>query len=589
MVKLPEISGYKILKELGKGGMARVYLAIEEKFEREVALKVLLRSLTDEQNLTDRFLIESKTAAGLRHTNIVSIHDVGQAGEDIYYFTMEYLTLSLKDMIKKSGSIEPQEAVKIIKEIGKALDYAHKKGIIHRDIKPDNIMFREDGTSVLVDFGIARAMDAVSKLTKTNMSIGTPHYMSPEQARGKKLDGRSDIYSLGVLFYEMLVGKIPYDSDDSIAVAIQHVQDPIPELPAHLSKYQNIINSLMAKDPMDRPETSKELVDLIDNPKNYKKSIKEQNSKPVSIENHKDKAENTVNIKRNILIKKLSLILAVLVIDLLLIILLNNDKSIVKNIPINKAQPKKAEKKPEIIKPVEEISLKENDNIINVMGVEFVKIPAGLFEMGFKKGDADERKVHSVYLDTYYMAKYEVTFDLYNKFCIDTGKCKLSKRKLSKKNHPIVNITWYEADAFCKWFSKKTGKNVSLPTEAQWEKACKGQIQGKRDNDINLIAWYSENSNDETHPVGQKLANNYGLYDMLGNVWEWCSDSYSKNYYSISPEKNPKGPKSGANKVFRGGSCYNITSDIRSSNRDHKSASDSLFSIGFRLVMNMEK
>ncbi len=257
------IPGYRIEKELGQGGMARVYLAHEEKLERHVALKVMMLSPTQDRTLSQRFIKEAKTAAKLRHSNIVSIFDVGETGQ-VYYMAMEYLDGgSLKDRILR-GAIEPAQALAIVRQIATALGYAHGMGYIHRDIKPDNIMFRKDGTAVITDFGIARAMDSKTKLTKTGMSIGTPHYMSPEQARSRQLDGRSDIYSLGCVLYEMLAGKVPYEADDSVGVIIQHLQEPIPQLPVSLGRYQPLIDQMMAKDPARRVQSADQACQLID-------------------------------------------------------------------------------------------------------------------------------------------------------------------------------------------------------------------------------------------------------------------------------------------------------------------------------------
>ena len=258
-----KIPGYKIIKELGQGGMAKVYYGIQERLEREVAIKILLPSMTEQTNTRQRFIKEAKTAAKLSHPNIITIHDVGNYGLT-FYIAMEYIKGgSLKDRIKERGKIEIDESLNIIESISKALDYAHSKGFIHRDIKPENIMFRKDGTPVLVDFGIAKAVGSNTRLTKTGMSIGTPHYMSPEQARGKELDGRSDYYSLGVVFYEMLTGKVPYDAEDSIAIAVKHIQEPVPKLPQSLSKYQIILDKMMAKDKEERIKSGKELREII--------------------------------------------------------------------------------------------------------------------------------------------------------------------------------------------------------------------------------------------------------------------------------------------------------------------------------------
>ncbi|UCH97788.1 MAG: serine/threonine protein kinase, partial [Candidatus Aminicenantes bacterium] len=208
MTKLPQIPGYRMIKKLGQGGMADVYLGVQEKLQRHVAVKVMIPSLFRDELFSKRFIKEAQTAAQLNHPNIITIHDVGEA-EDSYFIVMEYLGESLSNRLRQTGCLPPKKALKIVKMIASALDYAHKKGFIHRDIKPDNIMFRSDGTVVLVDFGIARAIDSSTHLTRTGMSIGTPHYMSPEQCKGEKIDGRSDIYSLGVQLYEILTGDVP--------------------------------------------------------------------------------------------------------------------------------------------------------------------------------------------------------------------------------------------------------------------------------------------------------------------------------------------------------------------------------------------
>lgn len=264
MENLLEIPGYEILKELGKGGMARVYLAYEKKLEREVALKVLLRSLTEEEEITRRFLKEAKTAARLRHSNIVAIYDVGQL-DDIFYFTMERLEGSIKDRIaSETDPLDPAESIRICRQLAGALDYAHNEGFIHRDIKPENILFRKDGTSVLVDFGIAKAVDSTTKTSKTWMSVGTPYYMSPEQINGEDLDRKADIYSLGVVLYEMLTGQVPFDGPNFISISMKHLQEPVPKVAKPISRYQPLINKMMAKNKAERFAGGEELMDLLD-------------------------------------------------------------------------------------------------------------------------------------------------------------------------------------------------------------------------------------------------------------------------------------------------------------------------------------
>jgi serine/threonine protein kinase len=264
MDAFPYFPDYTIESVLGEGGMATVYMAIQQKLQRRVAIKVLDPALLRAKNIADRFLQEAQMAANLNHPNIISIFDVGQVGK-LYYIVMEYLEGSLKDLIKSSprGKLPPEESLDIIKKIAPALDYAHRQGIIHRDIKPDNIMFRQDGTPVLVDFGIARAVHSDLQMTKPGMGIGTPYYMSPEQCQTEKLDGRSDFYSLGVVLYEILTGNKPYEGDTLLAVALKQIQEPIPTLPENLAQYQPLLDKVMAKKKQDRVQNGAELQRLI--------------------------------------------------------------------------------------------------------------------------------------------------------------------------------------------------------------------------------------------------------------------------------------------------------------------------------------
>lgn len=263
MGKSINIPGYKIKKELGVGGMARVYLANDLKFGRQVAVKVLSPVIAqDNPRLTKRFIREAKTAARLHHSNIVSIYDVGKT-DGVNYFTMEYLQESLKDRLK-NGKLKPLEAFEIIKEIAKALDYAHKKGFVHRDIKPDNIMFRKDGAVVLLDFGIVKSLHDTTKLTRTGMAVGTPQYMSPEQVEARKIDGRSDIYSLGIVLFELLTGRVPYRADSAISVALMHTEEPVPELPNRLKQFQPLIDKMLSKNRKSRVKDAEGLIRLLD-------------------------------------------------------------------------------------------------------------------------------------------------------------------------------------------------------------------------------------------------------------------------------------------------------------------------------------
>jgi hypothetical protein len=256
-----EIPGYHIKRQLGRGGMATVYLATQESVQRDVALKVMSPTLLADPDFGERFLREARIAAKLHHRNVVGVHDVGRVG-DYHYIAMEYL--SGGSVLSDDGKARPVTfSLRVVREIAIALNYAHAKGFVHRDVKPDNILLREDGTAALTDFGIARANDS-THMTRTGTVIGTPHYMSPEQARGRPIDGRADLYSLGIVLYELLLGRVPFHADDSLAVGIMHITQPIPIMTEHLSALQPVLNRLLAKQPDDRFQNGEAVADAIE-------------------------------------------------------------------------------------------------------------------------------------------------------------------------------------------------------------------------------------------------------------------------------------------------------------------------------------
>ncbi|MDQ5911246.1 MAG: serine/threonine-protein kinase PpkA [Pseudomonadota bacterium] len=220
--RLAQIPGYAIECEIGRGGMATVYLAVQQSLNRQVALKVLTQATEEEDDdFAQRFKKEGHILAQLLHPNIVTIHDIGITEDGDLFLSIEYLSGgTLRDKIKQGLSFDA--AIEITRSIAKALDYAHKQGIIHRDIKPSNIMFRHDGTPVLTDFGIARVIGSKTIHTSAGFSIGSPGYMSPEQAMGESITIESDIYALGVVLYEMLTGHPLYESSHALAITIKH-------------------------------------------------------------------------------------------------------------------------------------------------------------------------------------------------------------------------------------------------------------------------------------------------------------------------------------------------------------------------------
>jgi serine/threonine-protein kinase PpkA len=248
-----DIPGYKIIRPIGEGGMASVFLALQESLDRQVALKVMSPVLAANAEFASRFLIEGKITAKLQHPNLVTVHDIGTY-KGVYYLAAEYIGGgTLKDRLAEGG-LSVAEILDIVTDVAHGLDFAHQKGFVHRDVKPANVLFREDGRVVLADFGIAKAMDGSNSSTVAGASVGTPDYMSPEQARGESVDGRSDLYSLGTMLYEMLAGRPPFQAGDPFTVALMHVTHPVPELPEH-QWLQPLIAGLMAKNAAERFNT----------------------------------------------------------------------------------------------------------------------------------------------------------------------------------------------------------------------------------------------------------------------------------------------------------------------------------------------
>src|SRR5258706_4910123 len=239
-----EIPGYTLLRPLGRGGMGEVYLAVQQSLGREVALKLLTAKLAEDPVASERFVREARIAANLHNPHVVPIHDVG-VHQGTAYIAMEYEPGGTV-AAAAHGGVDAATALRIARDIAAALDYAHRHGVIHRDVKPENVLRRTDGLCLLSDFGISRAVEAPTILTHEGASVGTPQYMSPEQLRGQNIDGRSDLYSLGVMLYQLLTGNLPYTGSDGLILGMQHINAPIPYLPDELKHLQPLIDNLMA-------------------------------------------------------------------------------------------------------------------------------------------------------------------------------------------------------------------------------------------------------------------------------------------------------------------------------------------------------
>jgi serine/threonine protein kinase len=243
----PTIQGYRLVRVLGDGGMSTVYLAEQASLRREVALKLMRPEALEDEVSRRRFENETRTIARLKHPNIVGIHDFGRSGDGLPWFTMPYLARGHLGQRDYAGN---EDAVRnIMRALLDALEYAHGRGVVHRDVKPENVMFDEGDRPLLTDFGIAQRRGYGSRVTAAGFAVGSTAYMPPEQARGEAVDPRADLYSVGVLGWEKMVGRLPYVAGDALSMALQHVQQPIPRLPRRYRHWQRFFDRALAKTP----------------------------------------------------------------------------------------------------------------------------------------------------------------------------------------------------------------------------------------------------------------------------------------------------------------------------------------------------
>jgi serine/threonine-protein kinase len=252
---------YTLERLLGQGGYAFVFAA-RQPDGTPVAIKVLKSRYAGDPQFASRFRNESETAAKLEHPNIIRIRSVARMGEHVYY-AMDLCTDSLSGRLTREGPLPEESILGIARDITAALEFAHQQGVIHRDLKPDNVLLRSDGGAVLTDFGIARAVSGYTASTGVNMTIGTPHYLSPEQAQGRPLDPRVDFYALGVTLYKAATGEVPFSSTDWFELARMHVEDPPPSLrkkrPEISKRFERVVMKCLAKHPDDRYANAAEL------------------------------------------------------------------------------------------------------------------------------------------------------------------------------------------------------------------------------------------------------------------------------------------------------------------------------------------
>lgn len=538
------IGKVRIDKYLARGGMAEVYLGTHLTLERPVAIKVLHSYIEAEPDLLMRFQREAKVVAGLRHPNIVQIYDF-DAIDGHPYIVMEYLkgpplATYLRNIHQRNERIPPHQIARLLKVLTAALDYAHEQGVIHRDIKPGNILLHgksdeipldqpltNDVEAILTDFGLVRIANTTSQ-TASGMMSGTPAYMSPEQARGDQTDHRTDIYSLGIVLYEMLAGRVPFEADSTLSVIYKQINDPPPPIPGISPSVQQMIDRALAKNPEDRYPTSRNMaVDFFLSVGMTAEAETIINTLPegtqtihddLSGSSHK-RAEPIVGkprpTKRKLVWIGVGILSAIILIALAIGTFLLSSYFSIGSTPTN-VQITKSNL------PTTTIAPSESPDLPDANGM--AEIAAETYEVGSSTEDDYHSASMKIPLTGFWIDKYQTTNAQYQQFINATGA--KDPEVSGTENQPVRGVTWGQAAAYCSWANKR------LPTEAEWEAAGRGPgpnpLLYPWGNDPSANGNALEMPVQDTYQVGTLAFNKspFGVYDMVGNVWEWVGEPY---------------------------------------------------------------
>ncbi len=612
----------KIQRKLGEGAMGIVYEAFDSTLNRKVAVKLLPLNQNKDAKAVKRFQREAQMAGALQHPNIIAVYDIGFF-EEVPYFTMALMEGgSLEDRIDER--IDWIEACRIVRDLADAVDYANRKGVIHRDIKPANVMFDAQGTPTLVDFGIARVVDQ-AKLTATQAMLGTPYYISPEQATGGALGPPSDLYSLGSLFFQMLTGRPVFVADNSLGVIFKHIKEAPPrpssfqpDLPKALDK---IVLKLLEKNPKKRYADGAKLVaDLEarfpeifgnrsltaeDHTKTWAGLALEEKPADASLYQEAGHSVDTGLVdetvdaptprpaparRREGVRKRLTLIMlagffGVLSLGVGFVLVKPWLFSHSDSPPVGSIKQDPPEETETIVSQKDLAKAKWRREVLDAFEfVPWVEVNPGSFMMGSRINlRKDEMDVHRVYLSGFGIMQTEVTQELWQAVMRTNPSCRRGA------SLPVEQVSWDDIQAFITKVNEVLPYEVGLPTEAQWEYAARADRKGMFSGSIfgrspKKVAWYQENSEGRTHAVAGREPNDWGIHDMLGNVWEWCADYYDAAYYEFSPDQDPTGPAQGFERVLRGGSWSEPVGQTRVANRHHLPPHAKDCSVGFRLV-----
>ena len=472
--------GYVVEKPLGEGGFAVVYLVRDLNLKRKLAVKVLSPDLITSKTVLERFRREAETVAQLSHPNIVPLHFIGQK-DDLLYLAMTCVEGgSLADRIGSGKPLPPEEVDRILREVASALDYAHKRGVIHRDIKPHNVLIEaETGRSLVTDFGIARTADG-SSLTATGMLVGTPAYMSPEQVAGEGGDHRADIYALGIVAYEMLAGEPPFTGPTPTMVLMKRLAEPPPPLdkkrPDAPALLRDVISGMLATDPALRFQSAGDVVRALG-------GMTPGTGAHPTAEVHLRAAPKGRRVRGFVLLAA-----AILVAGIAATVLL----------------------------------LQRESTPVAALDTGLAEIAGGQYTIGADDGSPLARPAHPVTVAPFSMGIREVTVGEYAAF-VATGQVSAPWNAAPDSVLPVTGVTFGEAMNYCGWKHPPDGR---LPTEDEWEAAARGAA-GRR------YPWGTEwdpaaANTESARRAGPAPVGSYprgktpeGVFDLIGNVWEW--------------------------------------------------------------------
>ncbi len=600
---------YEIVAPLGEGGMASVYKALQPSVGRYVALKVLPRHLAGEATFLARFQQEARLVAQLQHPHILPTFDFGEA-DGYAYLAMPFMENGTLVSLMNGSPLPLSRVRRIVSQIGDALDYAHAHGVIHRDVKPSNVLMDKRGNCLLTDFGVAKIVEGSAKLTTTGGVIGTPAYMSPEQGLGEKLDGRSDQYALAVIMYELATGKPPYNAETPMAIVIKHINDPLPpprtlnpELPIAVER---VIVKALAKKPEDRYPTVGDMIRAIEAAIPETGAVSAVDTAAITV-----KTEAPPKSKAPLWAWAVG---AVAVIGLVIgaffaLSGVNSNATPTPAIadqptatapaqPTDTAAPQATATTAPTSAPRTQAATAApqvtattasaapgigSTRVAPLDNMAQVYVPGGMFLMGSADTDRNaepiEKPQHQVTLDAFWIDQTEITNAMYA-LCVKAGACQppRSQNSATRLNndyygnpqfdhYPVIFVTLEDARAYCRWAGNGTGR---LPSEAEWEKAARGP-------DGQLYLWGNDapgpsranygNTLGDTQAVGQytSFASPYGALDMAGNVAEWVNDGFKA--YGPDPISNPIGSNDVSSWVIRGGSWKSSDTALRAAAR----------------------